>query len=331
VKDCGQQIIAGSLLTLVFGPWHLPSKGGMSRMPTIEVVLPLKIHAYEGASDLERFSTLLLPSFDHFCKDELNFLLVVPEGDLSEVARFIEELGRPNMRVECEDNLCPALKGESGWHKQQILKLAAAKVVSSDYYLLLDADVILKRPTELLDLFPAGKPILQKINAGHHWDWWVGSRKILKSNIQIERDSIVMDVTPDFLHRETCLALQDAIASRNKTNEWDRFLFDSQQTGWTEYSLYWLYTLECGLTQQLYDWSSRQMYEFIWESRQLSPQNLHRIFTPDSNSFFLVVQSNLKLDLSLIRKQILPYLGGQHTQSPATSKRGPLKDCENIS
>jgi hypothetical protein len=296
-------------------------------MPTIEVVLPLKIHTHEGASDLERFSTLLLPSFDRFCsfKDELKFLLVVPEGDLSEVVGCIEKLGRPNMRVECEDNLCPALKGESGWHKQQILKLAAAKLVSSDYYLLLDADVILKRPTKLLDLFPSGKPILQKINAGHHLDWWVGSRKILKSNVQIERDSIVMDVTPNFLHRETCLALQDVIASRNKTNEWDRFLFDSRQTGWTEYSLYWLHTLECGLDQQLYDWSSRQMYEFIWESCQLSPQHLHRIFAPDSNSFFLVVQSNLNLDLSVIRTQTLPYLGGQDAKSPATSKRGPLK------
>jgi hypothetical protein len=294
-------------------------------MPAIEAILPLKIDAYGGVSDLERFSTLLLPSFDRFCYDEVKFLLVVPERDLSEVVECIEKLGRPNMRVECEDNLCPALKGESGWHKQQILKLAAARLVSSDYYLLLDADVILKRPTKLLDLFPAGKPILQKINAGHHWDWWVGSRKILKSKVQIERDSIVMDVTPNFIHRETCLALQDAIASRNKHKEWDRFLFESQKIGWTEYSLYWLYTLERGLEQKLYDWSSRQMYDFIWESGQLSPERLQRVFAPDSNSFFLVVQSNLKLDLSVIRMQLLPYLGAQGSQSPDTSKPGPLK------
>jgi hypothetical protein len=294
-------------------------------LPAVEVVLPLKIHARDGSSDLERFRTLLLPSFDRFCgfKHELQFLLVVPEGDLPEVARCLEKLGRSELRVECEDELCPSLKGESGWHKQQILKLAAAKAVSSDYYLLLDADVILKRATELQDLFPSGKPILQKINAGHHWEWWVASRTILKSSVGLEQDSMVMDVTPTFLHRETCLALQEAIAVRNTAKEWDRFLFDSREAGWSEYSLYWIYALERGLDRQLYDWSAKQMYEFIWESKQLTPQNLKRIFAADSNSFFLVVQSNIELELSAIQKQLSPYLAD--AQSVASGQRGLLK------
>src|SRR5580692_7414262 len=120
-------------------------------MPAMQVVLPIKIHAYEHNSDLERFATILLPSFDRFfsSEDALEFLLVVPEGDMLQVAACVEKLGRSNLRVECEDTLCPALRGEKGWYKQQILKLAAAKVVSSDYYLVLDADVILKRPTRL--------------------------------------------------------------------------------------------------------------------------------------------------------------------------------------
>jgi Family of unknown function (DUF6492) len=294
-------------------------------MQTIEVVLPLKIHARVDASDLDRFSTLLLPSFDRFfsCKDRLKFLLVVPDGDLLAVTGRIQELGRSDIRVVCEDSLCPTLKGRSGWYKQQILKLAAAKLVSSNYYLVLDADIILKRPAKLQDLFPTEKPILQKVKASAQWDWWVASRKILKSNVEIKRDSIVMGVTPEFLHRETCLALQDVIASRNNTGEWDRFLFDSRHTGWTEYTLYWLYVLERGLDQQLYDWSPQKMYEGIWKyTHRLSSRHLRRIFAPDSNSFFLVVQSNINLELSFIQKRISPYLSDQDAINSGTRRGG---------
>lgn len=296
-------------------------------MQTLEVVLPLKIHARQGASDLDRFTTLLLRSFDRFfsCKAVVTFLVLVPDGDLLAVIGRIQQLERSDIRVVCEDNLCPALKGRSGWYKQQILKIAAAKMVSSDYYLVLDADVILKRPTELHDLFPAGKPILQKIKASVHRDWWVASRKILKSKIEIAQDSIVMDVTPEFLHRETCLALQDAIASRNNTEEWDRFLADSWQTGWTEYTLYWLYVLERGLDMQLYDWSPRNMYEGIWKdehTNRLSPCYLRRIFAADSNSFFLVVQSNINLELSIIQERISPYLADEDGTNSAARRAG---------
>lgn len=67
-----------------------------------------------------------------------------------------------------------------------------------------------------------------------------------------------------------------------RTNR-DRFLFDTRQIGWTEFSLwYWLYTLERGLDRDLYDWSSTQMYEFISEPGQLEPRRLRRNFSPSN-------------------------------------------------
>ena len=282
-------------------------------MKIIEAILPLKIHAREGATDLERFSTLFLRSFDCFFspKELLKTVLLVPAADLKAVHAHMEKLGREEIRVICEDDVCPSLKGQAGWYKQQILKIAAANVVSTDYYLTLDADIVFKRPTSIQDVFPSGKPILQKMNASVHWDWWISSQRILKSSVNLTPESIVMGVTPEFLHRDTCLALQGAIASRNNTPEWDRFLFDSRQVGWTEYSLYWLYVLEQGLERQLYDWSPKQMYDGIWERKDrdvLSRRRLRQMFAPDSNAFFLVAQSNLNLKLSLIQRRILPYL-----------------------
>jgi hypothetical protein len=295
-------------------------------MQAIEAILPLKIDAREGVSELDRFSTLFLPSLHRFLRSEgcFSLLLIVPAQDLSAVRKRLKKLDRSEVRVICEDDLCPALKGHSGWYKQQILKIAAAKLLSSEYYLVLDADIILKRPTDLDDLFPSGKPILQKEKASTHWNEWMASRQILKSCVDLAPDSIVMDVTPEFLHRETCLALQGAIASRNNTSEWDKFLFESRETGWTEYSLYWLYVLELGLGRQLYDWSPVQMYDGIFnlcEADRLSHSHLQHIFAPDSDSFFLVVQSNMNLKLSLIQERILPYLRGPRDTSPGANKR----------
>ncbi|HEY4283527.1 MAG TPA: DUF6492 family protein [Chthoniobacterales bacterium] len=285
----------------------------MTNVSAIDVVLPLKIHAREGASDLDRFGKLELPSFDRFFadKDKIRWLLIVPGEDLKVVEERIRDFPQWNIRVLNEDELCPRLKSESGWHKQQILKLAAARVVTSNYYLVLDADVVLKRPARLSDFFSNGKPILQKNVAGAHWDWWLGSKEILASKVQITEDSTVMDVTPEFLHRETCLALQDAIALRNNTDDWDVFLFGSRDKDWTDYTLYWLFVLESGLDHELYDWSAKQMYDGIWEWGQvnrLSRRHLRQIFEPNADSFFFIVQSNIGLDLTFVQNRLSPHL-----------------------
>lgn len=82
-------------------------------MQTIEGILPLKIHAREGASDLDRFSRLLLPSLDRFFspKDRLKLSLVVPVADLRAVNAHIQKLGRENIGVVCEDDILPKFEG----------------------------------------------------------------------------------------------------------------------------------------------------------------------------------------------------------------------------
>ncbi len=287
----------------------------------IEAVMPLKIDVHKNASDLDRFCSFFLPSFDLFFldKDHFKLSLIVPPDELSIVARRIRELGRSNIGMISEDDICPNLKGCSGWHKQQLLKLAAAKVVASDYYLVLDSDVVLTRPVAMSDLFPSGKPIFQRQKAGEHWEWWESSRQILKSKVLPPKESLVMDVTPEFLHRRTCLQLQRAIAWRNRRIRWDKYLFDLRHLGWTEFSLYWLYVLERKLEHKLYDWSSRKkLYEGVWLQESLSQDHLQPKFTPDSDSFFLVIQSNLGLPLSFIQQQLSPYLRPR-TKQPETN------------
>lgn len=166
--------------------------------------------------------------------------------------------------------------------------------------------MILKRACSLRDWFPNGKPMPQLGDAATHWDWWCASGQILHSSVVIGNDSPVMDVTPQFLHRATCVELQEAIASRNAVPDWELFLMGSTAIPWTEYTLYWLYLLERGLVRELYEDPDQKVSDGIWMRERFNWWHLHRAFR--STAWFLVIQSNLRLDPQLVRKRINPWL-----------------------
>jgi len=277
-------------------------------MQSLDIVMPLKVGARPDFSDLDRFNSLLLPSFVRHFGDmsTLNFTLIVPRADMDSVARSEALHAGHNITVLCEDELCPDLRDfpGSGWYRQQVLKLAAARMSGSPYYLVLDADVILKRPCSLRDWFPNGKPYLQRGNVRSHRDWWNASRRLLGSSVKLDGHSRAMGVTPQFLHRETCLQLHQAIASRNEAASWERFLMASTDVSWTEYTLYWLYVTERELEGELYEdpGPGRPLSEGIWTRTQFNYWSLSRLLR--SEAFFLVVQSNLGLDLHRVRKRV---------------------------
>ncbi len=279
-------------------------------MRMLDVVLPLKVNGPLGSSDLDRFNLLLLPSFDRFFSDidALRFTLILPREDMHRVASQLRSNPAYNIVLICEDDLCPDLKEirGNGWFKQQVLKLAAARLSGSPYYLVLDADVILKRACSLEDWFPNGKPLVQLAKAATHWDWWEASSRILKSNVKLGEYSPVMDVTPQFLHRSSCVALQQAIASRNTAPSWERLLMESIGIPWTEYTLYWLYLMEHDLVRELYDDSDRKISDGIWLHKRFNWWHLRKAFKSDA--WFLVIQSNLGLDPLTVHKRISPWL-----------------------
>jgi hypothetical protein len=278
-----------------------------AELQRLDIVMPLKVGARTHSSDLDRFNLLLMPSFARSFADmdALNFTLIVPEGDMELVAR---EATRHAARVTvlCEDELCPDLRGVAGpgWYRQQVLKLAAARLSGSPYYLVLDADVILKRACSLRDWFPDGKPFLQPGRARNHWEWWMASRQLLGSSVALRQGSSVIGVTPQFLHRETCRELHNAIASRNGTDSWERFLMASTTTRWSEYTLYWLYVMERKLERELYEEPriDSPLSEGVWTHAQLRWWSLYRRLRSDA--WFLVVQSNLGIDPQSVRRRV---------------------------
>jgi hypothetical protein len=285
----------------------------------ITAVLPLRIQAQKHTSDLDRVARLLLPSFDRFWRapEQLEMLIIVPPGDLDSVTARLGAKGRFPIRVLSEDVVCPALSGQSGWHKQQILKLAAARVVPTRWYLTLDADVMLRRTLGMDDLIHDGKAVFHPKPASRHWDWWLASKSTLHSPVRLDPDMVVMDVTPEVLHRDTTLELLSEIGKRNGAAEPEPFLFATRQVGWTEYSLYWLFVLERRLEGELYR-AADPLYEMAWQPEHLASlrqaDGSAARGTPSGAPFF-IVQSTLEIPLDQAER-LIGQLSGDPPRRP---------------
>jgi hypothetical protein len=285
----------------------------------LTAVLPLRIDAQRNTSDLDRLAELLLPSLEQHWRDpeRLELLVITPPADVEAVRARISRSGRLRTRVLSEDAVSPSLQGEQGWHKQQILKLAAARVVTTPWYLTLDADVILRRPLAAGELIQDGRAPYHPKSASRHWAWWTASRAILRSSVALEPDSRVMDVTPEVLHRETALTLLAEVGRRNGVADPDRFLFDARELGWTEYSLYWLFVLEQRHEPLLY--RPLPLYEMVWR-----PEHAESLM-PDPRAAsdgdvvppFLVVQSTLEVPPATLAQRLRGRAGATSPSSAA--------------
>lgn len=267
----------------------------------ITAVIPLRLKEVRFISDLKRFKELLLPSFEKYWidKDNLEFLVITPPEDQLIIKKSINNISNFKIKIVNDDKICPTLKKESGWYKQQILKLSVAKYVRTEYYITLDADIILHKPLRMCDLFIDGKAIFKKEEAFVHMDWWIASKKVLKSNYEIKEKDIVIAVTPEILHTNSCVKLLNEIALRNKVEDPYLFLFRiCENLKWTEYTLYWLYLLELQQENELYSWENNQLYEGLWVDFDINSNKYATIknIIERSEAFFIIIQSTLSIE-----------------------------------
>lgn len=286
----------------------------------LTAVLPLRVGAQRKTSDLDRFERLLLPSFRRFWQgpDQLEFLLLVPPADVDCVRARIAPGGGFPIRVLSEDAVCPSLSGRLGWYKQQILKLAAARIVPTPWYLTLDADVMLRRAVSADELVRDGRAVFHSERAAYHWEWWMASRAILRSPVQLDPETRMMGVTPEVLHRETALELLAEIGRRNGAPEAERFLFENRDAGWSEYTLYWLFVLERQLHDRLYR-RDGPMYEMAWQPEHLTALAGRRDHEPSAGPRFFILQSTLELPIDEAER----LMGGSPPAAPAAPSRRP--------
>lgn len=268
-------------------------------MNQITIVLPVHPDNSQYVNDVT------LPYLDKFFDpDSLHEIIIIQNCD-SKVSAFHST--KHKVCVLTDDKICYAFRKWEGpsWRRQQAQKIAISRLVTTQYYLTYDDDVIITKPTCYDDLVCNGKPKLTLERTSEQQsrtNWYTSSAGVLQ--IQTTTPSIGMAVTPQLLHTEIAVELvfyleeiydqQLAEVLLNATTELNKL-----RTGWTEYTLYWLFVLEVGDGNVPYCkhdlWSEElRICKYKKDSHTFDDEYLNTIFDPTSDYHFAIVSSRMQ-------------------------------------
>lgn len=87
--------------------------------------------------------------------------IIVPDLEFEKISSSIKDLNlKINYELIKESFLVPKIqkyKNIKGWYKQQVIKLSAHNIITTDFFLVLDSDVILKQELKYEDLIKDNK------------------------------------------------------------------------------------------------------------------------------------------------------------------------------
>lgn len=226
-----------------------------------------------------------------------------------------------------------------GWYRQQLVKLAIANRVSSEFYLTLDADVLCTRRTtlgQLLDHDGACPRAGVSVLPDSHPDWYAHSIKVL--GLPAKRTGLLHNVTPALLSREGVLGLQAHLAQRAANKAWAsglrgvkqraamaRFwlrkptgferwrLWLGSSTPWTEYALYYSFLESTGRYEAYHFDTERCLYDVqrsVWKADGPNFQEWDpaQVFDCEDGAFFVVVQSVANVPVTAVQQKIERFL-----------------------
>lgn len=268
---------------------------------TISAVLPLKVSGRHYGENLTRCD-LLFATMRRFELAGLfaEILIVVPQDEHALICRHAEGWSDFPINIVVEDTFLDVFR-EYGkwhqvrpWHRQQIIKLYCAKLVSSPFFLTLDPDVMALRGFSYADLIKDGRALMEPEDRSVHAAWWKASAHLL--GLTPSLDSPGMSVTPALLARDICLALFDRLEARHCT-PWYRVLLENYGIDWTEYTLYYLEAESSGLLGQRHRLPGKDEPRLlapyrVWCKADLDTAQLGRLFSAPQRDFFSVIQSN---------------------------------------
>jgi hypothetical protein len=288
----------------------------------ISFVLPIKLSSSHPEADIFRLIQINARSIAKFCEPSLlNDYFVI--GSANDLALIRERARRelpdfPFVFIE-ENKVCPSLRatddglGWQGWHKQQVLKLAMATLVRTEYYMTLDDDVFLTRNLAASDLLRNEKLILSRDGHEIHRHWYQSCCEILKCPYEVlRRNEFVMGVTPEILISEFVFDLHREIQELWSTKDYRRWLLQAAGIGmpltphprinrlvsrftagrltsrdhldsgtvqkcrdWTEYSLYWTFLQKHELVGKYYASVSPELGgNFLWTEEEVRQLDL---------------------------------------------------------
>jgi len=283
-------------------------------------------------------------------------LIVTPRSDVALLRRMLDERGEQpaagagyrrlleRTRVASDHSLVPefsALRGArrvAGYTKQQVVKLAAAFHVRTDWYLTLDADVVCFREVGFEQLVRGGRGIATMSTVGKHRDWLAWAGGVLRTALHKEpAETPILGVTPSLLHAPTVRAMAKHIAElhvpkrganwRAALCSWPHFV--------GEYALYYTYLWKMQLFDGLYDanaadgtylshgfsaWSSKEWASF-------DPKKTFGAQPPPPPGYFIVLQSRgSKIGPEVVWRKIGPFIVAKKTAAQTAAEKAAELD-----
>jgi hypothetical protein len=301
-------------------------------MVELDAVLPLI------PRDLARFA-VLSRSLERYFEGLGRLYVVVPEGlSAGDVSAIRKTAGRLDIEIIPELHWAPemsALFHLPGWYRQQILKLAAAEHVRTEYYLTLDADVVCTRATSADVLLPRGKSACFIMQNDEHSAWYEGAEAALR--VRAPR-GVLHNVTPVVWAKAGVLQLiarLDDVARRRLYAPGlrgcqQRLLFALHQLGphrkkppwrawlaatrpWAEYAMYFTLLEATGKFEQYHFDSDYCIYDIErsiwWTPADFDAWDPAPLFEGSGPPYFAVIQSNTGLEPELVWHKLSPWLG----------------------
>ncbi len=267
---------------------------------TIDAVLPLV------RADFER-ARILFASLEKYFRVLGTLWVVTPAADVDWIYRRLR--GREQYRVLDETQLIPELAGRdrrpSGWSVQQLVKLAIAARVDTEFYVTFDADVICIGDVSYEDLVVGDRGVSnRREEAQFRPEWYDWAERVL----ELPRSRYVHGVTPAVLNKQAVLQLAAFLGAKNSRfprlarlmpavarRGWRGYLLDNLP--WTEYTLYFSYLEATGRYADYHipgEAGKDTIYgNSIWLPEQsLDDWNPDRVFDQPVPYRFVVIQSN---------------------------------------
>lgn len=298
----------------------------------IDAVLPLTLRDAERAE-------LLLESLARNFTGLRRLWVVCPDSQAAELRSRYRGRHLPfELQVESELGIVPefALKvRQSGWFRQQLIKLAMAGHVGSELYMTLDADVVCARPVSAAQLAATGRGACQLFDHPEFDYWYRRVEQVLR--IRLRRPLAVHNVTPALLHRRGVQELGEAIEAMIARGVYSRGLRGLKQRWflrelrhradyaawrvflvaarpWTEYALYYSFLEASGSFERYHYRAPHGLYDeqrSMWHARGAelpADWDPAPAFSGEGPPWFIVAQSNTGIGADVVRHKLEPLL-----------------------
>lgn len=212
----------------------------------LTLVLPLTL------DDIPR-GFVLMSSLQHVVDSIVKELLIfVPHSDQKPLKQLLQGIGDELMfpvSIYSENVLLHRDSAKSNTYpyaKQMAIKILAASMVSTNFYMTLDADLILLRRIKLSDLFDVcGRAKYDHESRDIHQAWWNGSEKFLRTSFSSEEQLTQgFGVTPAILStygsllvRNMVMDIYEEMDVSHGVSHWVAS-FGHNDVVWSEYTMY---------------------------------------------------------------------------------------------